>query len=158
MCAILGIQKLNTTACPACNGMVEHFNCTMKTTLCKHAGRFGDRYLTGILWAYRNTPHDTTGEKPSFLLFGTDLRAPTDTAFLPTSSVTPTDYRKELMLSLSNACDIAMQSIQKSQKQYEKHYDAKVSNLDALNMRNIPIFKSQECSIEASHTYLLITS
>ena len=134
VCAILGIQKLNTTAYhPACNGMVERFNRTLKTALRKHADRFGcqwDRYLAGILWAYRNTPHDTTGEKPSFLLFGTDLRAPTDAAFLPPSSVTPTDvddYREELMLSLSNAREIATQSIQKSQKQYKKHFDAKAT-------------------------------
>jgi transposase InsO family protein len=91
VCAILGIQKLNTTAYhPACNGMVERFNRTLKTALRKHADRFGcqwDRYLAGILWGYRNTLHDTTGEKPSFLLFGNDLRAPTDAAFLSPSSV-----------------------------------------------------------------------
>ncbi|MCG8620907.1 MAG: hypothetical protein MJE68_02745, partial [Proteobacteria bacterium] len=57
-------------------------------------------------------------------------RAPTDAAFLPPSSVTPTDvddYREELMLSLSSAREIATQSIQKSQKQYKKHYDAKAT-------------------------------
>lgn len=135
VCAILGIKKLNTTAYhPACNGMVERFNCTLKTTLCKHADRFGsqwDRYLAGILWAYRNTPHDTTGEKPSFLLFETDLRMPTEAAFLPPSSVIPTDvddYREELMFSLSSAREIATQNIQKSQKQYKKHYDAKATS------------------------------
>ena len=42
----------------------------------KHASRFGnqwDQYLPSVLWAYRNTPHESTGEKPSFLLFGWDL-------------------------------------------------------------------------------------
>lgn len=76
---------------------------------------------------YRNTSHDTTREKPLFLLFRTDLRTPTDAAFLPPSSVTPTDvddYRAALMLFLSNASEIATQSIQKSQKQYKKHFDA----------------------------------
>ena len=35
VCAILGIQKLNTTAYhPACNGMVERFNFSLKTALC----------------------------------------------------------------------------------------------------------------------------
>ena len=34
VCAILGIEKLNTTAYhPACNGMVERFNRTLKTAL-----------------------------------------------------------------------------------------------------------------------------
>ena len=29
-----------------------------------------DRYLPGVVWAYRNSPHESTQEKPSFLLFG----------------------------------------------------------------------------------------
>ena len=76
LCELLGIKKLNTTSYhPQCNGMVERFNRTLKTMLRKHAGRFGlqwDRYLSGVLWAYRNTPHESTGEKLSFLLFGMD--------------------------------------------------------------------------------------
>ena len=61
-----------------------------------------DRYLPGVLWAYRNTPHSSTGEKPSFLLFGVDLRTPTEAAYLPvadTLSTTAEDYREELMTS-----------------------------------------------------------
>ena len=53
VCAMLGIEKLNTTAYhPACNGMIERFNHTLKTALRKHADRFGcqwDRYLSGVL-------------------------------------------------------------------------------------------------------------
>ena len=134
MCAMLGIEKLNTTAYhPACNGMVEQFNCTLKTALRKHADRFGcqwDKYLSGVLWAYRNTPHDTTAEKPSFLLFGIDLRAPTEAALLPPTSVTPTDvddYREELMLSLSSARDVATQSIRKAQERYKQYHDKKAT-------------------------------
>ena len=89
VCKLLGIQKLNTTAYhPHCNGMVERFNRTLKTALRKHAVKFGvqwDRYLSGVLWAYRNTPHESTGEKPSFLLFGIDCRTPTEAALLPPS-------------------------------------------------------------------------
>ena len=32
-----------------------------------------DQYLSGVLWAYRNTPHSSTGEKSSILLFGFDI-------------------------------------------------------------------------------------
>ena len=66
VCKLLGIRKLNTTAYhPQCDIMVERFNRTLKTILRKHAARFQtqwDRYLPGVLWAYRNTPHDSTGE------------------------------------------------------------------------------------------------
>ena len=69
ICQLLGIKKLNTTAShPQCNGVVERFNQTLKSMLRKQAAKFGmqwDKYLSGVLWAYRNTPHSTTGEKPS---------------------------------------------------------------------------------------------
>ena len=55
-----------------------------------------------ILFAYTNVPHDSTGEKPSYLLFGTDCRTPTDTALKP-SSLQPgdvQDYRQKLSLAL----------------------------------------------------------
>ncbi len=91
-CKLLGLKKLNTTAYhPQCDGMVERFNRTLKAMLRKHSARFGaqwDTYLPGVLWAYRNTPHESTREKPSFLLFGFDCRSPTEAALL-----TPTPVR-----------------------------------------------------------------
>ncbi len=86
LCKLLGIQKLNTTSYhPQCDGMVERFNRTLKTMLRNHASRFGDQWdqhLSGVLWAYRNTPHESTAEKPSFLLFGRDCRSPSEAALL----------------------------------------------------------------------------
>ena len=58
---------------PQCDGLTERFNCTLKSLLRKHAVKFGrqwDRHLPAVQWAYRNVPHESTGEKPSFLLFG----------------------------------------------------------------------------------------
>eukprot|EP00731_Ephydatia_muelleri_P000008 Em0001g8a len=130
VCRALGIQKLNTTAYhPQCDGMVERFNRTLKTALRKHAAKFGnqwDRYLSGVLWAYRNTPHDSTGEKPSYLLFGIDCRAPLESSLLPVENLTPSsvsDYREELLLSLSSARKLACDAIQKAQCRYKKGYD-----------------------------------
>ncbi len=73
------------------------------------------KYLPGVLWAYRNTPHEATGdeatgEKPSYLLFGLDCRSPTEAAFPPSTPLQVTeieDYREQLTLSLSSACDLA---------------------------------------------------
>ena len=130
VCKLLGIHKLNTTAYhPQCDGMVERFNRTLKTILRKHAARFGaqwDQYLPGILWAYRNTPHDSTGEKPSFLLLGHDCRTPTEACFLPDTPAQVTsveDYREELVLSLTSARNLAAKSIQKAQERYKRNYD-----------------------------------
>ena len=101
VCQLLGIKTLHTTSYhPQCDGMVERLNRTLKTILRKHAAQFGvqwDTYLGGVLWAYRNTIHESTGEKPSFLLFGIDCRTPTEAALLPPHSLEPaavTDYRQ----------------------------------------------------------------
>ena len=71
VCKLLGIKKLNITAYHLqCDGMVECFNRTLKAMIRKYVTQFGkqwDQYLPGLLWAYRNTPHDSTGEKPSYL-------------------------------------------------------------------------------------------
>ena len=134
VCRILGIKKLNTTAYhPQCNGMVERLYRTLKAMLRKHAGRFGlqwDQFLPGALWAYRNTPHESTKEKPSFLLFGMDLRSPSQAALFPPSSLTPTtveDYREELITSLSVARELAAASIKESQYQSKQRYDRKAT-------------------------------
>ena len=119
-----------------CDGAVERFNRTLKTALRKHAARFGsqwDQHLPGILWAYRNTPHSSTGEKPSFLLYGIDCRSPTEAAYLPASEMIPVDvrdYREELMISLTSARDLAAEAISRAQAQYKYQYDKKVRQKD----------------------------
>lgn len=107
VCKLLGITKLNTTAYhPQCDGLVERFNRTLKQMLRKHVSRYGDQwdcYLAAVIWAYRNTPHEATGEKPSFLLYGTDCRTPMEAMYLPPTELNMTDvadYRQELILSL----------------------------------------------------------
>lgn len=127
---LLGIEKRNTTSYhPQCDGMVELFNCTLKTMLRKRAAQFGNQWnehLPALLRAYRNTVHKMTEEKPSFLLFGWDCRSPTEAALLPITGSVPTtieDYREELMLTLSSARQMALQNIGKTQKWYKKNYD-----------------------------------
>lgn len=104
-------------------------NRTLNTALRKHAVRFGsqwDQHLPGIPWAYRNTPHSSTGEKPPFLLCGLNFRSPTEAAYLPNSEMVPVDirdYREELMVSLTSARDLAAKAIRRAQAQYKHHYD-----------------------------------
>ena len=137
VCQLLGVTKLNTTSYhPQCDGMVERMNRSLKSMLRKHVAKFGgqwDRFLPGVLWAYRNTPHESTKEKPSFLLFGIDLRSPTEAALLPPDTVSPcdlSDYREELMLSLSSARELAVSSIREAQSRYKRQYDkgARIAN------------------------------
>ena len=132
VCQLLGTTKLNTTAYHLqCDGMMEHMNRTLKSMLRKHVAQFGsqwDRYLPGILWAYRNTPHELTKEKPSFLLYGVDCRSPTVAAQLPTEQlglIEISDYREELVLSLSSARELAVSSIRAAELRYKQQYDRK---------------------------------
>ena len=80
----------------------------------------------GVSWAYRNTPHDSTNEKPSFLLFGMELRSPTEPILLPAESVEPadlSDYREQLMLSLSSARELVVNNIYYATlKKYKRQY------------------------------------
>jgi len=92
------LHETNITAYhPQCDGMSG--NQTLKAMLRKHAGRYGnqwDQHLARILWAYRNTPHETTGKKPSFLLFGMDCRSPTEAELSP-----PLKHKVKLMSLLT---------------------------------------------------------
>ena len=135
VCALLGITKVNTTAYhPRCNGLEERFNRTLKQMLRKHVEKHGkqwDTTLHGFLWAYRNTPHDSTGEKPSFLLFGVDLRSPAEATLLPAeepdASKPMTKYREYLAMTLIDAREQAALSIQQAQQHYKKYYDKKTT-------------------------------
>ena len=122
ICTLLGNTKLNTTAYhPQCDGMVERFNRTIKAMLRKQAATFGsqwDVYIPSALWAYRNVPHDSTNEKPSFLLLGIDCRTPTEAALLELEPTEIPDYREEVILSLSTARRLAAEAIKGAQTRY----------------------------------------
>ena len=102
----------------------------------KHAATFGNQWdhnLPGLLWAYSNTPHESTGEKPSFLLYRLDCRSPTQAALHPPHLINPTnvsDYWQELVLSLATARKLAAENIQKVQRKYKTQYDKKAKIAD----------------------------
>ena len=82
---MLGIRKTRTTPChPQSDGMVERFNKTMEEHLSKVVDEHQkdwDRHLPFLLMAYRAAVHDTTGQTPSKVVFGRDLRLPCDLVF-----------------------------------------------------------------------------
>ena len=73
------------------------------------------------------TPHESTVEKPSYLLFGKDLRTPTETAYLPgTKNALVSDlttYHEKLVVGLSLAREQAAEAMQRAQRKYNKYYD-----------------------------------
>lgn len=82
LCHRLGIRKLQTTAYhPESNGVVERLHRTLTDSIAhfvRRDGRDWDQWVPFALMAYRAIPHSSTGFSPNFLLFGREVRTPTD--------------------------------------------------------------------------------
>ena len=80
MCKLLQIRKMNTTPYhPQANGLVENFNGTLKKMLkcyAKDEPEEWDRHIPFVLFAYRESPHESTGYSPFELLYGRKVRGP----------------------------------------------------------------------------------
>ena len=71
--------KYTTPYHPACNGPCERFNGVLKEMLkrmCDEKPSDGDRYVNPSLFAYRETPKESTGFSPFELLHGSNVRGP----------------------------------------------------------------------------------
>ena len=77
---LLSIRRLTTTPYhPQCNGLVEKFNGTLKSMLkkmCRECPRDWDRYISPLLFAYREAPQASLGFSPFELLYGRTVRGP----------------------------------------------------------------------------------
>ena len=79
-----------------------------------------DYYLHSVLWAYHNTPHETTDEKPSFLFFEYNCRTLSEATLLSPSPLDPTaasGYREQVIR------DLAVRSIREAQMNYKRLCD-----------------------------------
>ena len=81
MCQQFGIEKIQTSPYhPQSDGALERFHASLKGMLKKSGVELAewDKQLKFLLFAYRSTPHCTTGYAPFTLLFGRDVRGPLD--------------------------------------------------------------------------------
>ncbi|XP_072020266.1 uncharacterized protein [Amphiura filiformis] len=133
---LLSIKQLTTTPYhPACNGLVERFNGTLKALLkkiCEERPKDWDRYVAPLLFAYRETPQDSTGFAPFELLYGRTVRGPmsilrqlwTGEVETPeTKSVY--QYVIDLKERLEETCKLARAELLKSKARYRKIYNRK---------------------------------
>ena len=130
---LVGTKKINTAPNhPQSDGLVERFHRTLLNMLAKHSERAAkdwDLYLPYVLYAYRNSPHDSTLESPHFLLFLRDARLPTETALSqPRTSyqVDLTDYKTEMLDGFAKAWSVAYKNCSKAQLKQKKQYDKSV--------------------------------
>ena len=133
---LLSIRQLTSTPYnPKCNGLVERFNGTIKQMLkrmTEERPKDWDRYLGPLLFAYRETPQESTGFAPFELLFGRTVRGPmTILKELWTNETTQSEtkntyqYVLDLRDRLEKTCELAQNELAKSQDRYRKYYDRK---------------------------------
>ena len=128
----MGIKKLNTTAYhPQTDGLVKWFNCTLLDMLSKTVklgGQDWDVRLPYILFAYRATMQQSTGESPFFLLYGRDPQLPTTAALCPPvvrGTICIDDSKSQMLQTLSDARKLAQQSVKKAQQKHKAQHDKK---------------------------------
>ena len=131
---LLSIKQLTTTPYhPACNGLVERFNGSLKSLLrkiCEERPKDWDRYIAPLLFAYRETPHDSTGFAPFELLYGRTVRGPmsilrdlwTEDVETPETK-TVYQYVIDLKNRLEETCKLAQKELAKSKARYTKYYN-----------------------------------
>ena len=133
---LLSIKQLTTTPYhPACNGLVERFNGSLKQMLkrlCAERPKDWDRYIGPLLFAYRETPHASTGFAPFELLYGRTVRGPmailkelwSDNIEIPEVKTTY-QYVLDLRSRIEDTCQLAKEELKKSSERYRKYYDRK---------------------------------
>ena len=104
---MFGVSHIKTSAYhPERDGMVECYNVTLKSRLCKYIERFGRQWHKSpyLLFGFCELPHPSKGVSPFELIYGQDPREPLDVLQeqwrkLPTSPSysTPTRSWRQLL-------------------------------------------------------------
>ena len=79
VCNTLGIEQIRTSPYhPQSDGALERWHACLKGMLKRSEAdlKYWDRHLKYLLFAYRDTPHCTTGFSPFSLLFGREVKGP----------------------------------------------------------------------------------
>lgn len=129
VCTTLGIHKTRTTPLhPQSDGMVERFNRTLEQHLSKMVSEHQDDwdyYIPLFLMAYRSAVHDTTGETPSCLLFGREMRLPCDLQFgtVNETASSTSNYVSELRSRLDEVHQRVRHVIENASDRMKTRYD-----------------------------------
>jgi len=106
-----------------------------------------DNKLPHILFAYRASAQESTRESPFYLMYGQDPRIPTTTVLSQKRSVYEVDvddYKRELILGLSQAWRLAQGNIKRAQAQQKSQYDRKTRPVEAKVGDRVMIYMPSE--------------
>ncbi|CAL9687389.1 unnamed protein product [Knipowitschia caucasica] len=131
LCQVYGCRKSRTTPYhPMGNGACERLNQTVLNLLGtleveKHQ-RWAE-YLPGLIQAYNNTVHASTGYAPAFLMFGRHMRTPVDLLSGGMRVQVPMDttdwvakHQEQLAYAYKRTFDCLKQAGQKSKRLYDR--------------------------------------
>jgi hypothetical protein len=134
-----GVQPVLTPACrPQSNGTIERANATLKRML--KAGIEGveerqwDEIIQWALFAYRTTPHESTGFSPFFLLYG---REPSDALGLLQASWRGQDPNEQREIPVIQYLDQLQTQLHSAQREaYSTDYQSKEDNAALYDTRH----------------------
>lgn len=124
-------HRVTTPYHPQANGEVERFNGTIKKAIAiyaeKHPGTW-NRYLNGLLFAYRTTLNPVTGFSPFYLQFGRLPRLPSEILYESKKEINHDvkQYGMLMTLHLHNAYEIVQKNIIKAAEHSKLKHDLKV--------------------------------
>ena len=127
---------------PASNGQVERLNGTLMAMLRKVADEkpeAWDTYIPAALFAYRETPHSSTGYTPSTLLFGRPLSGPLEAlrkswtdAKVDDTPKEATKYVTDLQEKLKTTWATASEALKKARNKQAKHFNRHAKDRELL--------------------------
>lgn len=130
---MMGIRSIRTSAYhPQTDAMVEKFNGTLKTGIRKYLEEYGGEWnkaLPYILFAYRETPHSSTGFSPFELTLGRTPKGPLDVVhqqWTGTASTAGTDvvsYLTSVYRKMEKAARQATTNEEKAKTSMAQYYD-----------------------------------
>ena len=128
--AFLRTKKLTTTPYhPQTDGQAERWNSILLSMLAKTVSVRQDDWdlqLPPLVFAYNNTPQDSTREAPFFLVYGRDAYSPFDVEMKVEPQFTASDtsaYARELVERLEQAYKNVDANLQRARLKQKKQYD-----------------------------------
>jgi len=133
---LLLLKQLTTTPYhPQCNGLVEHFNGTLKMMLkhmCAEKPKDWDHYISALLFAYREASQQSLGFAPFKLLYGRTVKGPLQILRqLWTKEETDPETRStyqyvfELRNRLQDTLELAHEALRTSQVRQKRQFDSR---------------------------------
>ena len=132
----MGIDpKLTTAYHPQTDGQTERFNRTLMSMIrcfVNHRQSDWEEVLELVCFAYRSSVHSSTLETPYFLMHGHHPNLLID-RFLDTriiKSVTPNDYRSQLMERMNVAFRLAKENLGEARENMKRQYNKRAKDVN----------------------------